>query len=774
MKSNFYFESVKTLEELKEKYRSYCIAMHPDRGGSEEEFKAMQSEYERAALRFTDSKQSRAAADAAAAAAEEARRRAEERRREEEEARRYEEEERRRREKEEREERERIEKARAALRPIIAKWSKTLEQVPQCDKYNITPAYRAAVVRNIKKILAKYFPGVIFKISLSWATYKEHAEISWKDGPSIQAVQAVKELNYYLFTGYNSDPYADYGYYYDREELAEWCEKFGDVPGPQFDFKRYFSDIAKDYIYKKIWEAYPETDQKKDNDFIIFSECIYGTISKTQNFAGLFGLDTFETHETARNSWGDKLEMTFTKAFHTLKHLYKIPDACDINKQPKDNAPKFRPTYGPKIQALKKVLGSNCFAYCGEGGEYKDSHKLDLCGVLDRVADGQKVYISKPQTSYDGVIYYTSVCWTSWATDEKRKAKFDAVGISLNRHGHIISIDPVFVAAYRAELADIERQRAEWEKQQQEAAETTTAKKTNKKEKTAAAASDTTTRATDATNEEATAAATGEQETAPAAALELVEIAGGVAVVGNSRATYKNRKEIKAHGAAWNKDAQQWQATDPAAVASLRAWFALRDAAAAPAEEPTTTANDEQAAAVAAAIVSVVASIAEIIQTLEQYQEAEEQARQCEQLAALLSQLADIITTAAAYIPEGTTVPEDAATVPGDFVAGQSSSSADDEQAAPARPEPFTAARCASWSSRAVSGDLSRVLGEICAALASLVPDMANIFNYYGMGFYSGDFDKARPAYLHSLAALVRSVPATGDTVADFIESLAA
>lgn len=773
MKSNFYFESVKTLEELKEKFRRYCIAMHPDRGGSEEEFKAMQAEYERAALRFTDSKQSRAAADAAAAAAEEARRRAEERRREEEEARRYEEEERRRREKEEREERERIEKARAALRPIIAKWSKTLEQVPQCDKYNITPAYRAAVVRNLKKILAKYFPGVIFKISLSWATYKEHAEISWKDGPSIQAVQAVKELNYYLFTGYNSDPYADYGYYYDREELAEWCEKFGDVPGPQFDFKRYFSDIAKDYIYKKIWEAYPETDQKKDNDFIIFSDCIYGTISKTQNFAGLFGLDTFETHETARNSWGDKLEMTFTKAFHTLKHLYKIPDACDINKQPKDNAPKFRPTYGPKIQALKKALGSNCFAYCGEGGEYKDSHKLDLCGVLDRVADGQKVYISKPQTSYDGIIYYTSVCWTSWATDEKRKAKFDAVGISLNRHGHIISIDPVFVAVYRAELADIERQRAEWEKQQQEAAETTTAKKTNKKEKTAAAASDTTTRATDATNEEATAAATGEQETAPAAALELVEISGGVAVVGNSRATYKNRKEIKAHGAAWNKDAQQWQATDPAAVASLRAWFALRDAAAAPAEEPTTTANDEQAAAVAAAVVSVVASIAEIIQTLEQYREAEEQARQCEQLAALLSQLADIITTAAAYIPEGTTVPEDAATVPGDFVAGQSSS-ADDEQAAPARPEPFTAARCASWSSRAVSGDLSRVLGEICAALASLVPDMANIFNYYGMGFYSGDFDKARPAYLHSLAALVRSVPATGDTVADFIESLAA
>ena len=787
MKSNFYFESVKTLEELKEKYRRYCIAMHPDRGGSEEEFKAMQSEYERAALRFTDSKQSRAAADAAAAAAEEARRRAEERRREEEEARRYEEEERRRREKEEREERERIEKARAALRPIIAKWAKTLEQVPQCDEHNITPAYRAAVVRNIKKILAKYFPGVNFKISLSWATWKERAEISWTDGPSLQAVEAVEELSYFINTGYQSDPYADYGDYYDRKEVAEWCEKFGCVPDTRFTFERYFSDLAKDYIYNKIWEAYPETDQKKDDDFIIFSDCIYGTITKTQNFAGLFGLDTFETHNTARNSWGNQLDMTFTNAFYTLKHLYNIPDACDINKQPKDNAPKFRPTYGPKIQALKKALGGNCFAYCGEGGEFNDSHKLDLRGVLARVAFGQDVYLAKPYTNNNGVMCYMSICWTSWATDEKRKAKFDAVGISLNRHGHIISIDPAFVAAYGVELADIERQRAEWERQQQEAAESTTAKKkATKKGKTAAAASDTTTRATDTTTEETTAAAPAGQDTAPAAALELVEIAGGVAVVGNSRATYKNRKEIKAHGAAWNKDAQQWQATDPAAVASLRAWFALRDAAA-PAEEPTataeeittkdkgtaTTANDEQAAAVAAAVAPLIASIADIVQALEQYREAEEQARQCEQLAALLSQLADIITTAAAYIPEGTTAAQDAATVPGDFVAGQSSPAAD-EQAVPARPEPFNAARCASWSSRAASGDLSRVLGEICAALASMVPDMANIFNYYGMGFYSGDFDKARPAYLHSLAALVRSVPATGDPVADFIESLAA
>ena len=64
---------------------------------------------------------------------------------------------------------------------------------------------------------------------------------------------------------------------------------------------------------------------------------------------------------------------------------------------------------------------------------------------------------------------------------------------------------------------------------------------------------------------------------APADGLELVEIAGGVAVVGDQRTTYKNRKQIKAHGARWNKEAQQWQATTPEAVAALREWFGMTE-----------------------------------------------------------------------------------------------------------------------------------------------------------------------------------------------------
>lgn len=68
------------------------------------------------------------------------------------------------------------------------------------------------------------------------------------------------------------------------------------------------------------------------------------------------------------------------------------------------------------------------------------------------------------------------------------------------------------------------------------------------------------------------------QTGAPAEGLHLEEIADGVRVIGDDwKDTYFNKKAIKANGAHWNKDAKQWEGTDPADVARLRAWFALRD-----------------------------------------------------------------------------------------------------------------------------------------------------------------------------------------------------
>ena len=70
-----------------------------------------------------------------------------------------------------------------------------------------------------------------------------------------------------------------------------------------------------------------------------------------------------------------------------------------------------------------------------------------------------------------------------------------------------------------------------------------------------------------------------------------METAEGVAVVGDSRTTYRNRKAIKAHGARWNKEAQQWQAREPEAVARLREWFGVSTTPTA--EEADTTHETE-------------------------------------------------------------------------------------------------------------------------------------------------------------------------------------
>lgn len=81
---------------------------------------------------------------------------------------------------------------------------------------------------------------------------------------------------------------------------------------------------------------------------------------------------------------------------------------------------------------------------------------------------------------------------------------------------------------------------------------------------------------------------------APAEGLELVEIPGGVAVVGGYYDTLRNRKAIKAHGARWNKEAKQWQATDPEAVARLREWFGMAEPEAEEQKQHTHTTASEQ------------------------------------------------------------------------------------------------------------------------------------------------------------------------------------
>ena len=113
---------------------------------------------------------------------------------------------------------------------------------------------------------------------------------------------------------------------------------------------------------------------------------------------------------------------------------------------------------------------------------------------------------------------------------------------------------------------------------------------------------------------------------APAEGLQLVEIPGGVAVVGGYYDTMRNRKQIKAHGARWNKEAKQWQATDPEAVARLRQWFGVSEPTAEEKEQEQHTHNSDS------------------VQPEQQEQPEQQNAEEVERVTRFATLLADVFT----------------------------------------------------------------------------------------------------------------------------------
>lgn len=134
---------------------------------------------------------------------------------------------------------------------------------------------------------------------------------------------------------------------------------------------------------------------------------------------------------------------------------------------------------------------------------------------------------------------------------------------------------------------------------------------------------------------------------APAEGLQLVEIAGGVAVVGGYYDTLRNRKQIKEHGARWNKEAKQWQATDPEAVARLRQWFGVPEPTAEDQEQeqpeqPTAEERERKTrfAALLADVIAIFEEIATAAQTeAQRTKEAANKQAEAEQLRADIAKM---------------------------------------------------------------------------------------------------------------------------------------
>lgn len=587
----YFNNSPYTVETLKKEFRTLANQLHPDHGGNEEEFKAMMAEYSRllASLdggnKYTNSDTTadymrRKWAEYQAKQAAE-REEAERERRAEEAARRA----------EAAQEAERVRQAQEIAAAAVRAWADRLERIPESvgrkkraydfEDKKAMAAYVATTKRNIKKVIDFYFPGLAVTVNISGRIWKEEFCISWQDGPSIDTMKATaKELQFFVPSGYHSDPYADYGEYRERKGSAPWREAFGQALGDTTDieFTRGLSEEGKQEAEEAAAAIFANWNKDTDHGRGTFA----ATLTEWVKFAEMLGAkqNEYGGHDlySCGMSWGNYANNDRREDGHDVGDIYfssarrLLCEKFNVTRQPKEKAPEFVPNYGKTYKAIKKALGGNVFFVDNpEKHSSREEIELNIFEAAERLAKGEAVKIGH-KSEYDGepCIYGTDN--GGGKVQEKRAAKFKAVGITLDATGwgsiyatiKAVAIDPDTLAALRAEAADIDRQRAAWE-----AAQNGTANPTEQK--------------TDNTDTDA----------APADGLTLEDIPGGVAVTGDSRTTFRNRKAIKAHGARWNSNTGRWEATDPEAVESIRAWFGQTATAA---EDTTTDTQEEQPA----------------------------------------------------------------------------------------------------------------------------------------------------------------------------------
>ena len=574
-----YFSNITTAEDLKKQFRAYCVTMHPDKGGNPEEFKAMVAEYNNITRNFERAK-------------ERAQEEAEERRQAEEYA--------KAEAKRKAEEEEAARKAAEAMRPVIAKWSDILERVPEKQRYcKPSAAYSAAVKRNIKAVFAKYFPGVKVSVTLTNKVWSEKAKITWTDGPTVEDVEKVEEFRHFVATEHVFDPYSDYGDDVEIKYNKAWREAFGEIEAKRFEFVREFSEFGKAEVLEKIREILPqfvgiddrngaakvsESDTHKLVEFFGFTykyNGMYKDLSdEEREKANRFNFD----HRTQRDEctslasskyYGSKTPLS--DVVKLFRSYYSVSASASQKAKEEAEAPKFTPVHNATYKAIVKALGGNFFAASNDGQEWSQRKPITPTEAAELLAKGVRVDLVHTW-KYDSEVCFSGVTAGGWQTQAKRVAKFSAVGftaplIGLYHNVYFTAVSAEVLAELRKDAESVEEQRKAWEAAQREGK---TARKAKAEQKA------TEQQNTDTANDEA-----------PAEGLQLVEIADGVAVVGDSRTTFRNRKQIKAHGAQWNNDIKQWQATDPEAVARLRQWFGMTEPTAEEQEQELHTHNTE-------------------------------------------------------------------------------------------------------------------------------------------------------------------------------------
>ena len=210
-----------------------------------------------------------------------------------------------------------------------------------------------------------------------------------------------------------------------------------------------------------------------------------------------------------------------------------------------EKAAEFRPEHGKTYKAIKKAIGANVFGRKIE----KDFEFIDIYNIQvgDRLG---KVYHSEHGDEFSGLYSSTR------KAEQTRREKLAAVGITISRNDVITAINADVLEALRAEGAEVERQRKEWEEAQKEGKKAPKYKTSEKSQKA----------------EPQTQSTEGAQPQS-VEGVELVELEGGrIAVTGD---TYSHRETLKGFGGWWNRRAQRWEFRADKAQ-SVREWLAAQ------------------------------------------------------------------------------------------------------------------------------------------------------------------------------------------------------
>ena len=562
-----YFNNITTAEELKEKFRNYCITMHPDKGGDPEEFKTMLAEYEEAAKN-------------------------------------------------------------------CGAWTKETREEVQGVRRGLRVIFFGPGMMETRYIITNVKGDNIKMVRLFSHDFRSLEDIDSYLGGEWDDDRSRRELNKYDHIRPLSQKFG-IGYYWDDEEQKTYTEQeISEAERIADNFDRWAANwkankeeeerraqeesdreeaaiiaqwssileqLPEEYTRPEGLSWYDMTDeQRKAEDVAIRKSNAARLAAFKRNLKAIFnhywpGVKcsfkiSRSIYGNATISWTDGPTIAEVKACEVfnyfLAHYYKSDpyadhgdvyrrtDMCNFRQMfgafncdsieynrnlTEQTADKLRQTIAdnfPEAEKARQEAGKQ-YKYCCCTFDLSANDLSKLCALLGFVRPAMPDWEKATDEEKEA---YFAAC-EPWDKFERRVRNRNYTTTNDSTRMYYRTLWNYFLEFYRIEAEP-------------------------KKEKTARKAK----AEPETTEQQPTGTANDE---APAEGLQLVEIAEGVAVVGDSRTTFRNRKQIKAHGAQWNNEAKQWQATDPEAVARLRQWFGMTEPTAEEQEPEQHTHNTE-------------------------------------------------------------------------------------------------------------------------------------------------------------------------------------